>query len=165
MVISETAPLGQQSTCFQQVEFAAVYSNIRFANARIQETIFGSEHNLSIFRFQLNGVYHVAVIGQAPPNDIDQRHGTPRNQRPRSHPSPSPSPPRGEGTKSSCSGWRWACVGPGRRPQSCSMSRTSTTPRAPLIISRSRLTKGQRSSLATATTMASMPRSPSWPAS
>src|SRR4051794_17359869 len=41
---------------------------------RLQEAIFGrSDADLSAFRFQLNRIYHVAVLGQSPPEDFDRR--------------------------------------------------------------------------------------------
>ena len=39
----------------------------------IQETIFASQSELSCFRFQLNDVWHDAVLGQVPPPDLGVR--------------------------------------------------------------------------------------------
>ena len=53
----------------------------RFADAEtagrayeaLQEAIFSSQSDLSCFRFQLNDVWHDAVLGQVPPPDLGVR--------------------------------------------------------------------------------------------
>ncbi|MEZ4554198.1 MAG: hypothetical protein R3B59_09860 [Dehalococcoidia bacterium] len=42
----------------------------------VQEAIFASQSELSCFRFQLNEVWHDAVLGQAPPSDLGHRLDT-----------------------------------------------------------------------------------------
>ncbi|GMU26405.1 MAG: hypothetical protein AMXMBFR16_13100 [Candidatus Uhrbacteria bacterium] len=42
------------------------------AYVQAQEAIFNSEHDLSVYRFQLQQLWHVAVLGQKPPEDFDQ---------------------------------------------------------------------------------------------
>jgi len=48
-----------------------------------QDTIYKVECNISTYRFLLRGIWHVAVIGEPPPEELDQelrhalRHGDP----------------------------------------------------------------------------------------
>ena len=38
-----------------------------------QETILRADCDLSVFRFQLNRVWHVAVLGEKPPDDLEDK--------------------------------------------------------------------------------------------
>jgi hypothetical protein len=38
----------------------------------LQESIFDARCDLSVYRLQLDSVWHVAALGQAPPSDVDQ---------------------------------------------------------------------------------------------
>lgn len=43
------------------------------AYRRIRDMIYGSEQALSVFRIQLRTVYHVAVVGDPPPEPFERR--------------------------------------------------------------------------------------------
>lgn len=58
------------------------YRASRFRNERLakrayfrgQETVFSAQGcELSVYRFLLNGISHVAVLGDQPPTDLDQK--------------------------------------------------------------------------------------------
>src|SRR3989337_1112254 len=40
------------------------------AYSQAQQTIFGQDCDLSVYRFQLNRVWHVAVLGEEPPTNL-----------------------------------------------------------------------------------------------
>lgn len=39
----------------------------------VQETIFEAQCDLSVYRLQLDSVWHVAALGQTPPSDVDHK--------------------------------------------------------------------------------------------
>jgi len=43
------------------------------AYSQAQQTIFGQDCDLSVYRFQLNRVWHVAVLGEPPPGHLESR--------------------------------------------------------------------------------------------
>ncbi len=66
----------------QEAEPASYLRAARFPNEQtagiaygaVQDAIFaGAPNDLSAYRFQLNRIYHVAVLGQPPPPDLDQQ--------------------------------------------------------------------------------------------
>lgn len=40
---------------------------------RTQRLVYNSNCELSCFRFQLDGIYHVAILGEPPPKKLEQR--------------------------------------------------------------------------------------------
>ena len=43
------------------------------AYRKVRDLIYGSNHELSVYRFQLSQIFHVAVIGTPPPEPFEQR--------------------------------------------------------------------------------------------
>lgn len=61
----------EQAPYYQAARFRAERPAGR-AYFRAQEAIFQAECELSTYRLQLNRIWHVAVVGEPPPEDLDE---------------------------------------------------------------------------------------------
>ena len=55
---------------------AAIFANERLAGKaylQIQDLIFGTQCDISAYRFKINDVFHVAVVGDTPDEELDSQ--------------------------------------------------------------------------------------------
>lgn len=70
-------PLGESNKEQEQPFFRAVKYEREVVAARtyfqVQEIVFDSDCDLSVYRFQLRGISHVAILGAKPPLEVDAK--------------------------------------------------------------------------------------------